>query len=117
MMQAGVSVLGGLLGAFLGRKSGLGSLTRGTSAINKASGAYKQHEDVTNANAKVAAIMAEIDAANSALVDAIAKLTDSYDPAALTLEPESIKPAKTDVNVQQVALLWLPFDAQGTKAW
>ncbi len=117
MMQAGVSVLGGILGAFLGRKSGLGSLTRGTSAIGKATGAYKQHEDVTAADAKVASINAEIEAANSGLELDIAKLTESYDPAALALGTESIKPAKTDVKVQNVALLWLPFDAQGTKAW
>ena len=117
MMQAGVSVLGGILGAFLGRKSGLGSLTRGTSAIGKATGAYKQHEDVTAANTKISSINSEIDAANAELEAGIAKLTESYDPATLVLETDSIKPAKTDVKVQQVALLWLPFDAQGTKAW
>ena len=117
VMQAGVSVLGGILGAFLGRKTGLGSLTRGTSAIGKATGAYKQHEDVAAADAKVAGINAEIETANADLEADVAKLTESYDPAALSLETESIKPAKTDVKVQQVALLWLPFDAQGTKAW
>ncbi len=117
MMQAGVSVLGGILGAFLGRKSGLGSLARSTSAIGKATGAYKQHEDVAAADAKIASINAEIEAVNAELEAAIAKLTESYDPATLALETDSIKPAKTDVKVTQVALLWLPFDAQGTKAW
>ncbi len=117
MMQAGVSVLGGILGAFLGRKSGLGSLARSTSAIGKATGAYKQHEDVATADAKMASINAEMEAVNAELEAGIAKLTESYDPATLALETESIKPAKTDVKVMQVALLWLPFDVQGTKAW
>jgi hypothetical protein len=117
MVQAGVSVLGGILGAFLGRKSGLGSLAQGTSAIGKATGAYKQHEDVTAADGKVQSINAEIEAANADLEADIAKLTASYDPASLALETESLKPAKTDVKVQTVALLWLPCDERGEKAW
>jgi hypothetical protein len=114
VLQAGVSVLGGILGAFLGRKSGLGSLTRGASSIGKATSAYKQHTDVANANAKLESISREIEAAQAELETEISKLTDSYDPAALALETESIKPAKTDVKVQTVALLWLPsgFSAQ-----
>ncbi|MEO5913436.1 MAG: DUF87 domain-containing protein [Luteolibacter sp.] len=117
VMQAGVSVLGGILGAFLGRKSGLGSLSRGTSAIGKATGAYKQHEDVAAADAKVEGITAEIETAKADLEAAIAKLTETYDSASLSLETESIKPAKTDVKVQTVALLWLPCDGRGEKAW
>ncbi|MES2440985.1 MAG: DUF87 domain-containing protein [Verrucomicrobiota bacterium] len=117
MMQAGVSVLGGILGAFLGRKSGIGSLSKGTSAIGKATGAYKQHEDVNAADAKVDAITAEIEAAKAELEAGVAKLTESYDPAALALETETIKPAKADVKVQTVALLWLPCDVRGERAW
>ena len=117
MMQAGVSVLGGIFGAFFGRKSGIGSLAKGTSAIGKATGAYKQHEDVATADAKVEGIMAEMEAATVELEAGISKLTESYDPAALVLETESIKPAKTDVKVESVALLWLPCDERGEKAW
>ena len=59
----------------------------------------------------------EIEAINSELEAGIAKLTESYDAAALPLETESIKPAKTDVKVKTVALLWLPYDGRGEKAW
>ena len=117
MMQAGVSVLGGILGAFFGRKSGIGSLARGSSAIGKATGAYKQRGDVTTADAKVDTIMAEIENASLELEVEISKLTESYDPAGLVLETESIKPTKTDVKVETVALLWLPYDARGETAW
>jgi len=118
MMNAGVSVLGGVLGAIFGRKSGRGSLGgRSSSSIGKATSAYKQREDVTQATAKIEGITAEIAAAKSDLEDQIAKLTESYDSEALTLETESIKPTKTDVKVQTVALLWLPFDERGEKAW
>ena len=116
-MQAGVSVLGGILGAVFGRKVGLGSITRGSSAIGKATGAYKQHQDVANAEAKIEGVSGEIEAIQAELEAGIAKLTESFDPASLPLETESIKPAKTDVKVQTVALLWLPCDGRGEKAW
>jgi Helicase HerA, central domain len=117
VMQAGVSVLGGILGAVFGRKSGLGAITRSTSSIGKATGAYKQHQDVANAEAKVEDVTAEIATIQAELEAGIAKLTESYDVASLLLETESIKPTKTDVKVQTVALLWLPFDARGEYAW
>jgi hypothetical protein len=117
VMQAGVSVLGGILGGLFGRKVGLGSLTRGSSAITKAGSAYKQHQDVVNADAKIAGITSEIEAARSDLEAEVSNITASYDPAALTLETESLKPAKSDVKVDQIALLWLPCDARGGRAW
>ena len=116
-MQAGVSVLGGILGGLFGRKVGLGSLTRGSSAIGKATSAYKQRQDVANADAKIDGITSEIEALQAELNAEIGKITESYDPAALALETESLKPTRTNVKVDQVALLWLPFDARGERAW
>ncbi len=115
-MQAGVSVLGGILGSLLGRKTGLGSITRGTSAIGKATSAYKQHQDVVSADAKVEGIEEEIAALQAEMETEIGRITESYDPAALTLETESLKPTRTNVKVEEVALLWLPFDARGERA-
>jgi hypothetical protein len=116
-MQAGVSMLGGLLGGLLGRKAGLGTLTRGSTAIGKASSAYKQHQDVANADAKVAGIAGELQTLQAEMEEEISKISGSYDPSALALETESIKPTKTDVKVGKVALLWLPYDGRGDEAW
>lgn len=116
-MQAGVSVLGGILGAVFGRKSGMGNLSRGSSAIGKATSAYKQSQDVANAEAKVEGVQNDIETIRKDLEDGIAKLTESNDAATLPLETETLKPTKTDVKVQTVALVWLPFDARGEKAW
>ena len=112
-MQAGVSMLGGILGGLFGRKAGLGSISRGSSAIGKATSAYKQHQDVANADAKISGIVGEIAALQSALEAEVAQISAAYDPSALTLETESLKPTKSDVKVDTVALLWLPFDASG----
>ncbi len=116
-MQAGVSVLGGILGSLLGRKTGLGTLTRGSTAINKTTNAYKQQKDVSMANAKITDLTAEIEATRAEIEAEAARIAASYDPAGLQLESESIKPTRADVNIEAVALLWLPFDTRGGPAW
>ena len=116
-MQAGASILGGILGGLLGRKTSLSTISRSTSAIGKASSAYKQHQDVAQADAKVAAITAEIETLRGELEDEIARLTAAYSSEALELETEAVKPAKSDIKVTRVALLWLPVDPRGGRAW
>jgi hypothetical protein len=119
-LNAGVSVLGGILGAVLGKKgrgSGLGSLTRGSSAISKGTSAWKQMQDVSAAEAKVEGVESQIETVRTDLEAQANEIAAQYDPNNLTLETESLKPTKTDVKVELVALLWLPFDGKGEKDW
>jgi len=106
-MQASVSVLGGILGAVLGKKSGLGSITRGSSAISKGTSAWKQMQDVNAAEAKVEGVQSQIETVQKDLEAQADEIASQYDPANLTLETESLKPTKTDVKVELVALLWM----------
>jgi len=110
-MQAGVSILGGLLGGLMGRKRSVGS------AISKGSSAFKQHQDVSAAEDKVTAVQQQMAELNQQLEAEIAALAQSFDPAALALETESLKPTKSNVAVDSIALLWLPHDARGERAW
>lgn len=110
-MQAGVSILGGLLGGLMGRKRGVSSvLSKGTSA-------YKQHQDVVAAEDKVEAVRQQIAGLEEQLQTEIAALTEAHDPAALVLETETLKPTRTNVTVDSISLLWLPYDARGERAW
>jgi hypothetical protein len=106
-MQASVSVLGGILGAVLGKKSGLGSITRGSSAISKGTSAWKQMQDVNAAEAKVEGVQSQIETVQKDLEAQANEIASQYAPANLTLETESLKPTKTDVKVELVALLWV----------
>ncbi|WP_367870749.1 ATP-binding protein [Luteolibacter sp. Populi] len=111
MMQAGASILGGLLGGLFGRKGGGGSLiTKGTSA-------YKQHQDVNAAEEKVGTVQADIAAIEKDLQAEIETISRSYDPASLQLDTETLKPTKTNISVDSIALLWLPYDERGERAW
>jgi hypothetical protein len=115
-LNAGVSVLGGILGAVLGKKgrgSGLGSLTRGSSAISKGTSAWKQMQDVTAAEAKVEGVESQIEVVQKDLEAQAAQIAAQYDTNNLSLEIESLKPTKTDVKVELVALLWVPLVGRG----
>jgi hypothetical protein len=107
-MQAGMSLLGGVLGGLMGRKMNMTTLSRGSTAINRTTSAYKQHQDVAQASARVEDITREIQTLQSELEAEIARISAAHDTANLKLETESLKPTKTDVKVDEVALLWQP---------
>jgi DNA helicase HerA-like ATPase len=115
-IQAGISVLGGILGAVLGRKVGLGSRAA-SSALSKSTTAFKQHQDVSVAEDRTEGIQSQITQLGQELEQEIARITGDYDPAALRLETEVLSPAKANISVDSVALLWLPFDTAGNPAW
>lgn len=111
-VDAGMSVLGSLLGGLLG-----GRRSSATTAVKRSSRAYQQHRDVAAAEDKIEAIEADMQALEEELKADIAELTESFDPSALELETETLKPTRTNVDVEEVALLWLPYDTEGRPAW
>ncbi len=104
-MNAGIFVLGGLLKAIFGRKTGRSGFGRGSS-VTKATAAYKQHQDVANAEAKIDGLDEELKSIRDAMERELAEIAKTFDPASLDLEKETLKPRRTDVQVERVALLW-----------
>ncbi|MEK7950710.1 ATP-binding protein [Luteolibacter soli] len=105
-VQVGKAIFGGLLGNLIGRKKSLGSII--SSSITSGTSAYKQHQDVSIAEDKVAGVQQQIDEINKELEADIAQLSQSFDPSALVFETETLKPAKTNIKVDSVSLLWIP---------
>jgi len=109
--QAGASVIGGLLGGLLGgrrsRRSGMTSATR----------AFKQRKDVAIAKDKIKAIEEQICSLETELEQEIEELNEDFDAATTKLETTSIKPYKKDIFVENIGLLWLPYDEDGEPVW
>lgn len=105
-VQAGISVLGGIMKSVFGRKGGcfMGGRTSGT--VLKATTAYKQHKDVEIAEDKIDGIRREIDAVKEELEEDLREIGRKFDPAALVLKKETLKPRRSDVIVERVGLLW-----------
>lgn len=102
-MNAGISVLGGLLKAIFGRKIGRAA---GGSSVTKATTAYKQHRDVANAEERIEDLQQELEAIRDTMENELKELAETFDPASLSLGTETLKPRRTDVQVERVALLW-----------
>ncbi len=109
--QAGASVLGGLLGGLLGGRKSRGSV------VSSGSRAFKQRSDVARAKKMARALEKDIADIEAELRDEIEELEAEFDPEKADLETLSVKPYKKDIDIELVALLWLPFDERGEQAW
>jgi len=106
-LNTAISVGATLLGAFVGRKGS--TLGRATSAARGVGRAMKEGQDIGRAQDTVEAVdqkLAELDAEFKAEAEA---LEARFDPQAETLETLVIKPKKTNISVQLLALAWAPY--------
>lgn len=105
-----LSVGSSLLGAFMGgRRGGVMTAARG---VGRAS---QQRDDVLRAEQAVQALQKDMRKLENELRDEIDALTKECDLEDVPLEPTEIPPRKSDLRIQDVALLWTPWqvDANG----
>ncbi len=121
-MQTAVSVGATLLSAFVGRKVvSASSLGRATTAVRGASRIMKESQDVKRAQETVASHqqrLQELEAEFKAEMDEVATRSD---PLTEELEKVTVRPAKKDIGVRLVTLVWVPVwqvqDGSVTPAW
>jgi hypothetical protein len=121
-MQTAISFGATILGAFTGRKLiSSGTLGRATTAMRDVGRTVDEQGDIKRAEESLAALkqkQAELEAEFQAEVDALGAQTD---PMAETLDGITIRPRKSDIAVDALGLVWMPFwqDAPGslTGAW
>ncbi len=121
-MNTAISVGGAILGAIFGRgKIGAGSLGKLGTAARGVGRATQQAGDVDRANETVQALREQESALQATLQGEIDALGASYDAQSEALESVAIPARSTDVRVQFVALVWVPYvrDDNGlqTAAW
>jgi hypothetical protein len=106
-VQTAVSFGATVLGALFGRKTiTAGTLGRATTAARGVGRAAKEAQDVRRAEETVQAAraqLADLEARIRAEADAVAA---TVDPSADALETLTVRPKKTDITVQLVALVW-----------
>jgi hypothetical protein len=106
--QTAISLGTTVLGALFGRKAlSTSTLGRATTAARGMSRASKEAQDVSRAKDNVASVQAQIDELEATLQSAVAGLEATYHPATEPLETISLKPKRTGIHVQLVALVWV----------
>ncbi|MFT3891543.1 MAG: hypothetical protein QM730_07925 [Anaerolineales bacterium] len=121
-MQTALSFGATLLGAFTGRKTFSSStISRATGAARKAGRAFEESGDVSRANDTVESIQQQLTDLQAQFEAESNALAEKVDPLTEVLETVTVKPKKTDIQVQLVSLAWAPYwqDEQGTvtPAW
>ena len=107
MLSTVVSVGATILGAFMGRRAvSVTSITRAATAVRAAGHAAKEYGDVARAGETVEAIAQEIAALNGQFEADVAALEAKVDPATEVMGRVVIRPKKTSISVQLVALGW-----------
>ena len=120
-LQTALSFGSTLLGAFTGRKSLSGTISKATTAARKAGRAIEEGGDVSRANDTVESVQQQLTDLQAQFEAESAALAEKVDPLTEALETISVKPKKTDILVQLATLAWAPYwqDEQGnvTPAW
>lgn len=105
-----------LLGAFLGRKTVSATSARAIgSSMRSTSRASQQRGDIKRAEENVAALAEELQELEREFEEAVDELKESLTLDELELTTKEISPRKSDIVVNEVALVWLPWsiDASG----
>jgi hypothetical protein len=121
-MQTAVSVGATLLSAFVGRKAvSYSSLGRATTAVRGAGRIMKETEDVKRAQETVDTYQQRLQQLEADLKADTDALATKNDPLTEELEKVIVRPAKKDIAVRLVTLVWLPNwqsqDGNVTAAW
>ncbi|MFK8110557.1 MAG: ATP-binding protein [Rubripirellula sp.] len=113
MISAGSSILGALLGGFLGgRRTGVSTVARGVGY------ATQQGDDVRRAEDAMRVLEDDRDELNEALEEDIDTLKEEYDTDRIELDETEIPPRKSDLKVETPLIVWMPWqvDASGIAA-
>ena len=120
-MQTVINVGSTLLGAFMGKGLGAGTIGKAATTAKSAGRIFKEKDDVNRAKDSVAThqqTLEDMEAEFKAEMDELAAKTD---PATEELQKISLRPAKKDIVIKLVGLAWLPYwrsqDGTVAAAW
>jgi len=102
-LTAGASLLGALFGS--GRRSVFGTAATTARSVSRAS---KQRADVAAAQADAEAIRTKHAQLSAELEVEVRSLESEFDPDTIRIETTAVKPRKSDITVEEIALVWAP---------
>ena len=106
VVSFGTTVLSALFGRKLASSS---NVSRAATSMRSASRAAGQRGDVRRAEENLEDAQAELRAQESELQSEIDRLHSAYAPESIAIEPYEVTARKSDLNVSEPQLIWLPF--------
>jgi len=109
-MQTAISFGSTLLTSFLGAKAlGRSTLGRATTAARGASRYMKEQTDVQRSEESLAVLQSDMKVLEDELRRETALLSEKLSPLSETFQQYVVRPAKKDINVKAVVLVWMPY--------
>ena len=110
VLNTGISILGGVLGAMFGRGSALSktNIGKAATAAKQASKVIREQGDVGRAGDTVEAVAAQIAQIEQDVEAQVAAITAKLDESNAEIEKLTIKPKKTNITLGFSALVWAP---------
>ncbi|SFI19544.1 ATP-binding protein [Planctomicrobium piriforme] len=116
-MSAAMTFGSSVLGALFGRKKlSAANAGRATTSFRAATRAADQRGDIKRAEANKQAVEEDLTQQEEDFAAQIDQLKESFTEDQLTVETSAVKPRKSDLMIDEVTLVWLPFavSANGT---
>ncbi len=104
-MDTALSFGSTILSGFLGRRVS----SKARSSVSRANRSMKEARDVTRAQDTLAAAQQRLRQMEADFQNDTAALGERIDPLTEQLEKVTVRPSKTDITVQMLALTWLPY--------
>ncbi|MCG6158442.1 ATP-binding protein [Rubinisphaera margarita] len=105
-----ISIGSSILGALMGRKVlSKTNVSKGATAMRSAGRAAREKGDIAVAQEKLKVEQEKLHSLEKEFDKEVETLEQRVDPAQLPVERYPVRPRKSDINVADVALLWMPF--------
>jgi hypothetical protein len=109
-VSAGISILTSIAGALFGRKLGSTSnVSKAGTAIRSAGRVSREAEDIRQAEETLQALNKNRNDLDAEVESEVQTIQDKYDPDLLELKNKEIRPRKSDLSIERVVLVWLPY--------
>jgi Helicase HerA, central domain len=103
-----IAVVTTLIGAFLGRGVSKTSVSQAGTSIRKAGRIGKEQEEVTRSEESLSALQQQLKELETEMENEVNQRLSISDPTQIALEKTSVRPRKSDIDIQQLALIWCP---------
>ena len=114
-MDSVISFGSTLLGAVFGRKlMSSTSVSRASTSMRSATRAMEQRGDIGRAQEKVEDLKDELDELEQKFKEEVEELEEKFNVDDLEFEELPLRPRKTDIDIDEVALIWTPWRVDST---
>lgn len=104
IVETAVSFMTAIIGAFLGKRVTKGTITQAGTSIKKAGRMTKENQEVSQAEENFSVIQQQIEDLKVKMQAEIEKVQENGEN--LQVRPFEIRPRKSDISIEKVALVW-----------